>query len=176
VFFNEAGVSFAERATWLLDAACVISTHRDHLEAGFSFRTRLLDCLWAGVPAVCTRGDELSQRIERCDGGVTVPCEDVDALAAGILEVLERGPESYRERLRAAGAELEWPKVVEPLRRIVSLPGPPHALGDPWARRLSAPLRRARAAVVRSARRARITGARGRSLRSARGAGRAPRP
>jgi glycosyltransferase involved in cell wall biosynthesis len=153
VFFNEQGVPFTERATWLLDAACVISTHRDHLEANFSFRTRLLDCFWVGVPAVCTRGDELSDRIEGCGGGVTVPYEDVDAVAGGILEVLDRGADAYRARLRAAGRDLVWTEVVAPLKRIVQLPGTPKALGDPLARRLSGPLRRGRAATVRTVRR-----------------------
>jgi glycosyltransferase involved in cell wall biosynthesis len=155
VFFNENPISYRERATWLLDADCILSTHFDHLEAGFSFRTRLLDCFWAGVPAVCTRGDELSELIEGCDGGVTVPHCDVDAVADAIVEVLNRGPEAYRERLLAAGADLAWPAVVQPLRRIVQLQGPARALGDPWSRRLSDPVRRGRAAAIRVARRPR---------------------
>lgn len=153
VFFNETPISYRERATWLMDADCIVSTHLDHLEAGFSFRTRLLDCFWAGVPAVCTAGDELSELIERCDGGVTVPHGDVDAVADAMVEVLDRGPAAYRERLLASGADLVWPKAVEPLRRIVQLPGPPRALGDPWSRRLSRPVERARAATVRLVRR-----------------------
>ena len=92
MFFNEEPISYEERATWLMDADCIVSTHLDHLESNFSFRTRLLDCFWAGVPAVCTAGDELSELIERCDGGVTVPPGDVDAVADGIVEVLGRGP------------------------------------------------------------------------------------
>ena len=155
VFFNEEPVSYRERATWLMDAHCIVSTNVDHLEANFSFRTRLLDCFWVGVPAVCTGGDELSEMIERCDGGVTVPHGDVEAVADGIARVLERGPESYRERLVAAGAELVWPRVVQPLRQMVRLPGPPRALGDPWSRRLSRPLERGRAAAIRLARRVR---------------------
>jgi glycosyltransferase involved in cell wall biosynthesis len=155
VFFNEADISYRERATWLLDADCVVSTHLDHLEAGFSFRTRLLDCFWAGMPAVCTGGDEVSGRIEACDGGVTVPFGDVEAVADGLVEVLERGRDSYRERLLAAGSDMTWPRVVEPLRRIVQLPGPPRALGDPWARRLSRPVQRGRAAAIRLMRRVR---------------------
>ena len=155
VFFNESPIRYRERATWLMDAACILSTHFDHLEAGFSFRTRLLDCFWAGVPAVCTAGDELSELIESCDGGVIVPYGDVDAVADAIVEVLHRGSEAYRERLLAVGADLTWPKAVEPLLRIVQLPGPPRALGDPWARRLSSPVRRARAAAIRLARQAR---------------------
>jgi glycosyltransferase involved in cell wall biosynthesis len=155
VFFNEGAISYRERATWLMDASCVISTHLDHLESNFSFRTRLLDCFWVGVPAVCTRGDELSELIEGSEGGVTVPYGDVDAVANGILEVLGRGAEAYRDRLLATGAGLVWPNAVEPLRRIVRLVGPPRALGDPWARRLSRPLQRTRAATIRLARIAR---------------------
>jgi glycosyltransferase involved in cell wall biosynthesis len=96
VFFNEAPISYRERGTWLLEADGVISTHLDHLEANFSFRTRLLDCFWVGVPPVCTGGDEISELIERCDGGVTVPHGEVDAVADGIVEVLERGRDAYR--------------------------------------------------------------------------------
>jgi len=150
VFFNDALVPYAERATWLLAADCMISTNLDHLESNFSFRTRLIDCFWVGVPAVCTAGDELSERLERCDGGIAVPYGDADAVADAILAVLERG--GYRERLVAAGEDLAWERVTEPLRRIVRLEGPPRALGDPWARRLSRPLQRGRAAATRLAR------------------------
>jgi glycosyltransferase involved in cell wall biosynthesis len=155
VFFNESIISYRERATWLMDADCILSTHLDHLESNFSFRTRLLDCFWAGVPAVCTGGDELSELIEACNGGVSVPYGDVDAAADALVEVLGRGREAYRERLLAAGTDMTWPKVLEPLRRMVQFPGPPRALGDPWARRLSRPVQRARAATIRLVRRSR---------------------
>jgi glycosyltransferase involved in cell wall biosynthesis len=155
VFFNDTDIWYSERATWLLDADCIVSTHFDHLESSFSFRTRLLDCFWAGVPAVCTGGDELSEMIEDCDGGVTVPYRNVDAVADAIVEVLRGDRDAYRERLLAAGEDLAWPKVVEPLRRIVQLDGPPRALGDPWARRLSRPMQRGRAATLRLVRRVR---------------------
>jgi hypothetical protein len=105
---------------------------------------------------VCTAGDELSEMIERVDGGVTVPYGDVDAVAAAMLEVLDRGPPAYRERLLAAGADLTWPRVTEPLQRIVQLAPAPRALGDPLARRLSRPLQRGRAAAIRAVRRARL--------------------
>jgi glycosyltransferase involved in cell wall biosynthesis len=152
VFFNDAVVSYPERATWLMDADCMISTNVDHLESNFSFRTRLLDCFWVGVPAVCTGGDELSELIDRADAGVSVPYGDVDATADGIVEVLGRGRDSYRDRLLAVGADLTWTDAIEPLRRIVQLSGTPRALGDPWARRVSRPLQRGRGAAIRLAR------------------------
>ena len=155
VFFNDGVVPYAERATWFADADCLISTNLDHLESNFSFRTRLLDCFWAGVPAVCTAGDELSEMIDRCGGGVTVQPGDVDAVAAAIVEVLDRGRDSYRERLVTAGRELTWSRAIEPLRRIVQLDDPLRALGEPVPRRLSNPVRRGRAGAIRLIRRGR---------------------
>jgi glycosyltransferase involved in cell wall biosynthesis len=152
VFFNHEVIPYAERGSWLLDADCLISTHRDHLEANFSYRTRLLDCFWAGVPAVCTGGDELSDMLAASGGGVRVPYGDPDAAADGIVQVLGAGRESYRDRLIAARPEHVWPRVIEPLEHLVQLPGPPRALGDPWARRLSMPARRARSSAIRFAR------------------------
>jgi glycosyltransferase involved in cell wall biosynthesis len=153
VFFNEEVISHSERSTWLLEADCILSTHLDHLESRFSFRTRLLDCFWAGVPAVCTGGDEMSEMLEACDGGVSVPYGDAEAVADALVEVLRGDREVYRERLLAAGRDLAWPTVVEPLRRIVQLRGRPRALGAPWARRVSRPVQRGRAAAVRLVRR-----------------------
>jgi glycosyltransferase involved in cell wall biosynthesis len=152
VFFNDDPVPLRERATWLMDADCVLSTNRDHLESNFAYRTRLLDCFWAGVPAVCTGGDELSAMLEACGGGIAVPYADVAAAADALLTVLSQGREAYRERLQVAGRSLVWPQAVEPLRRWVQLDTPPRALGDPLARRLSQPLRRARGAAIRIAR------------------------
>ena len=42
-----------------------VSAHRDHLEARYAHRTRLLDYLWAGLPVVATRGDALAELVDR---------------------------------------------------------------------------------------------------------------
>ncbi len=149
VFFNEAAIDYRDRGSWLLDADCFVATHRDHLEATFSFRTRLLDCFWTGTPAVGTEGGELSAILTARDGGLSVPAGDVERLATAILEVLGRGREAYRERLIAHGRKLTWPEAVGPLRRMIERDGRPKALGSPLVRRLSDPLRRGRAAVTR---------------------------
>ena len=62
VRFNDDWVPYAQRGAWLLQADCAVAAHHDHLETRFAHRTRLLDCLWAGLPVVCTRGDELAER------------------------------------------------------------------------------------------------------------------
>ena len=52
VFFNAGWVPYARRADFLLDADIAVSTHHDHLETRYSFRSRVLDYLWAGLPMV----------------------------------------------------------------------------------------------------------------------------
>jgi hypothetical protein len=54
IFFNEAWVDYEDRANYLLDADVGVSTHFLHVETTFSFRTRTLDYLWAGLPIVAT--------------------------------------------------------------------------------------------------------------------------
>ena len=55
VFFNFGWVPYEERADYLLESDLGISGHPDTVEARFSFRTRLLDYFWAGLPTVATR-------------------------------------------------------------------------------------------------------------------------
>lgn len=126
IVFHDRWVPYAERAAWLLDADCAISTHVDHLETRFSSRTRLLDCFWAGLPVVCTRGDELATRVEREDLGATVPPGDAEAVAVALERILERGRAAYGERLASAARELTWPQVAAPLLRWLREPAPAH--------------------------------------------------
>jgi glycosyltransferase involved in cell wall biosynthesis len=129
VLFNDRWVPYAERADWLLEADCAISTHRDHLETRFAFRTRLLDCLWAGLPVVCTGGDALADLVADQDLGATARPGDDEAIAAGLARVLAKGRGHYEARLRTAAAGFTWQRVAEPLARHVA---------EPAARRLGA--------------------------------------
>lgn len=129
VFFNDSWVPYGERGGWLLDADCAISTHVDHLETRFAFRTRLLDCLWSRLPVVCTRGDELADRVEREDLGATVPERDERAVAAALHRVLDRGRGAYAEQLARAAADYEWSRVAAPLIRYATSPTLPPRLG-----------------------------------------------
>lgn len=122
VFFNDGWVAYEERAAWLSSANCVISTHTDHLETRFAFRTRMLDAFWAELPIVCTEGDDLADRVSREDLGVTMPAGDYLAVAAALERVLSNGREHYRPQLSAAGAEQRWSRVAEPLVRWVCDP------------------------------------------------------
>lgn len=129
VEFHDGWVPYERRADWLLDADCAISTHRDHLETRFAFRTRLLDCLWAGLPVVCTAGDALADRVEREGLGAAVAPGDHVATARALETVLDRGRGAYAAALARAREELTWPAVAAPLVRWVCEPEPPPPRG-----------------------------------------------
>lgn len=117
VFFNEGWVPYDERADFLLDADLGVSTHLDHLETAFSFRTRILDYLWAGLPIVATSGDTFENIIEANGLGKTVPPGDVPALVNAIEEILYSHSEieSMRERVKEYSNKLRWSVSLKPL-------------------------------------------------------------
>lgn len=124
VFFNEGWVPYDTRADYLLDADVGVSTHLDHLETAFSFRTRILDYLWAGLPIVSTDGDTFADIIRANELGYVVPPEDVIALA-GALEGLLYDDEKRRqtsERVTAFGTSMTWDKVLRPLTEFCANP------------------------------------------------------
>jgi len=129
VFFNEGWVPHEERGAYLLEADLGVSAHLDHLESRFAFRTRLLDCFWAGVPVVATTGDVLGDLVARCRLGRGVPPGDVGAWVRA-LELLLGDADAYeeaRENVAAVREEYLWPRAVEPLRRLVRERGTPLA-------------------------------------------------
>jgi hypothetical protein len=146
VLFNDAWVPYERRADWLLRASCAISAHRDNLETRFAYRTRMLDCFWAGLPIVCTEGDELAGRVAREDLGATAPPGDAAGLAAGLRQVLDRGRAAYADGLARAAADHAWPRVTEPLVRYVTETAAP-----PLPRVLRRPTHAARDAGFRAA-------------------------
>ena len=117
VFFNEGWVPYDERQNHLLDADVGVSTHYQHVETAYSFRTRILDYLWCGLPVVSTEGDTLAAIISERGLGVAVPSEDVDALAVALERVLTDTTfaDSCSRAALDLAAELHWTSVLEPL-------------------------------------------------------------
>lgn len=126
VFFNEVWVPYDQRQNWLLDADCGVTTHFEHVETTFAFRTRVLDYLWAGLPIVTTDGDSFADLVRAEGLGVVVPAQDPDALADALDRVLYDGEFAAlcRQRVEAVRDRFTWPAVLEPLVRFCRDPQP----------------------------------------------------
>jgi hypothetical protein len=117
VFFNEGWVPYEERANFLLDADLGVSTHFDHLETSFSFRTRILDYMWASLPIVSTDGDTFANIIKAYELGRVVPPEDVPALEHALEDLLYTDGERARaqENVIRYAQDLKWADMLQPL-------------------------------------------------------------
>ena len=133
VFFNDGWVEYDARADYLLDADIGVSTHLDHVETAFSFRTRLLDYFWAGLPVVTTAGDSLGDLVAARGAGVAVPPGDVDALHAALRSLVDEP--TTRARCAAASRrvaeDFRWTHVLAPLVDVCRDPRRAADLLDP---------------------------------------------
>jgi GT2 family glycosyltransferase len=133
VFFNEDWVEYDDRQNYLLEADIGVSTHLDHVETEFSFRTRLLDYLWASLPIVATSGDSLASLIESSGIGLTVPPGDVDALEEALFRLLDDKAlnASCRTAIERVAPRYQWSTVLEPLLEFCRTPSRAPDLVDP---------------------------------------------
>ena len=120
VFFNPGWAPYGRRADYLLEADVAVSTHLDHVETRYSFRSRVLDYIWAGLPMVLTGGDVLAAEVSAAGAGVAVPPGDEVALEEALHRMLVAPP--ARAIFRALSERYRWERVAEPLVEFCSSP------------------------------------------------------
>jgi GT2 family glycosyltransferase/glycosyltransferase involved in cell wall biosynthesis len=127
VFFGDSWVDYSTRHNYLLEADAGVSTHRSHLETEFSFRTRILDYLWVGLPMVVTEGDHFAELIEREKLGVAVPADDVDSLVSALEKVLfdDTFRKAAIKSIARVREDYRWHRVLQPLVSYVATVGHP---------------------------------------------------
>lgn len=124
VFFNEGWVDYDDRQNYLLDADAGVSTHFEHVETTFSFRTRILDYLWAGLPVVATGGDTFGRLIADEGLGVAVGERDVDGLAAALELALydQAAAARFRGNVERVRDRFTWSHTLAPLAAFCAAP------------------------------------------------------
>lgn len=124
VFFNDGWVPYEIRGSFLLDADLGVSTHGVHLETEFSFRTRILDYLWAGLPMVVTEGDGFAELVSDRRLGRVVKEHDANDLANAMFSILSNSTEyiQTRDRVLAVSELFYWETTLQPLVDFCSAP------------------------------------------------------
>lgn len=126
VFFNESWVDYETRADYLLDADIGVSTHVWHAETRFSFRTRILDYIWAGLPIIATDGDAFADLIRARGLGTVVPPKDPAAIADAVLALLgdSERRRAVRGNVASSREEFTWAQTLAPLVQFCIAPRP----------------------------------------------------
>jgi glycosyltransferase involved in cell wall biosynthesis len=122
VFFGE-WVPYLDRSKYLAESDLSVVTHLDHIETHFSFRTRVLDCIWAEIPLVISRGDSLAELVEREHIGKVVRPGDVDELTHAIVAInRELDEDRYSSSFANVKENFRWNKVLAPLHHYCQKP------------------------------------------------------
>jgi len=122
VFFGK-WVPYHERTNYLLEANLGVVSYLDHIETRFSFRTRVLDCIWTGLPLVLTSGDTLADLVEAARVGRCVPAGDTLALANSIETMLYcENDQILPDQWDQLRLQFVWEKVVIPLAEFCQNP------------------------------------------------------
>ncbi len=124
VFFNFGWIEYDDRQNYLLESNAGIITHPEHIETRFSFRTRILDYLWAGLPIISTKGDSLSDMVEKENLGITVREKNTNDLVNAILKLAD--DKDYYDKcvrnIENTAKEYTWEKICEPLIKFCKDP------------------------------------------------------
>jgi glycosyltransferase involved in cell wall biosynthesis len=120
VHFNRGWVPYAEREAYLLESDIGVCAHHEHLEARFSFRTRVLDHFWAGLPSVVSGGDAIGDLVDRRGLGRTVAPGDAEGFALACANLLDDRDayDGAARRVRELAPSLRWSEVARPLVRF----------------------------------------------------------
>ena len=122
VHFNFGWIPYNQRQNFLLEADIGVSTHFDHLETRFSFRTRLLDYLWAEIPMLTSKGDFFASLIESKGLGLTVTCEETKALTEAMEQLLDNKALQLQcqANLKALKPSFEWDQLMQPIHHYLT--------------------------------------------------------
>lgn len=115
----------AHEARGGLYRGCLVAAvaQRPSLETTLSFRTRLLDFLWAGLPVVTTEGGAGARLVAETGAGYVVPAE-AGAFAAALVSLLrdEKARGMAARRALEAAPAFRWERTLKPLLDFVAAP------------------------------------------------------
>ena len=116
VFFNE-WTPYKMRQNFLLEADVGLSIHQERIETEFSYRTRVMDYVWAKLPIITTEGDLVAKMVKEKNIGEVVKYENAHKLARVMESMLVNKSlrEIYKKNLYKIAPKFYWENVTRPL-------------------------------------------------------------
>ena len=117
---------FEERIPLLGRANIGVSLHEKHIETRFSFRTRIMDYIWAGIPMVISSGDSLSDELVIPGVSLVEPGANPNKIANAIINLLEKANNTDEKRLISEAFEskrafFKWNRILDPLVKSIQM-------------------------------------------------------
>lgn len=131
VFFNDGAATPDSLPLYLAQCRCGILSNPNRLESIGSWRTRLLDLLWAGKPVVVSGDDPLSRRMKESGCAIVVPAGDASALAEAVKSMSDNNELWLRSRSAslALGVQLQWSNTLAGIKAYWERPFESHQRG-----------------------------------------------
>lgn len=123
IFFNK-WVSYEDRQNFLLESDIGISAHPPHIETRFSFRTRMLDYIWANLPIITTVGDWSGELVEKNHLGKVIYYNDYLGWTKAIIDMIDNTTiySNYKRNVYKQVNNYVWSNVVKPLKEYLKEP------------------------------------------------------
>jgi glycosyltransferase involved in cell wall biosynthesis len=149
VFFNFGWVEYHERQNFLLESNVGVSTHFDHVETRFSFRTRMLDYLWTGLPIIATQGDSFADDIAQHGLGEVVGFEDVDGIVDAINKLSKANTRTIIANIEQYKRQYYWSEQAKQLQGIINSSNKLAKLSNRELRRITQDFERTELAFIK---------------------------
>jgi len=115
-------VPFEDRADWYLDCNLIITLNEPGMENSLSWRTRVADYVWAGMPIASNGGDPLTEDLIAHGAAGRLDISTLENLSESIYKILadESGLKRMKSQMQAYRPNLYWDHVVKPLVEIIA--------------------------------------------------------
>ena len=110
-------VDFNDRVNWFINADLIISINNPGEENSFSWRTRVMDFVWAETPILTNGEDVLSEQLLAHQAAAKLP-ELSEKAIADKIEQFAKHPDDLKKiaaRVAEVKTQYYWHKIVEPL-------------------------------------------------------------
>lgn len=116
VFFNE-WTPYDLRQNFLLESDIGLSIHLRRIETEFSYRTRVMDYIWARLPIVTTEGDSIAKLVKEENAGEVVKYGNAQNLARVMDSILSNKSlrDIYKRNLNKIAPKFTWNNTAKPL-------------------------------------------------------------